>query len=165
MRSPFHPVCVLFADGIRLTMSQRSLPHTSLMVYTAQRGHYHGRDGLNLTPASARGIAQAFVPEDADMFAQVQVGTISVADFRSWYLQAMRQSYRRQQARWMVLLSRSRVVLLCTCPPGTAHCHRYLLADILGKLGAHLGGEIRATPDARLQGTVSHLHTFARSPR
>ena len=142
-------------------MSQGTLPRTSLTVYTAQRGHYHGRDGLNLTPTSARGLAQAFVPADPDIFAQAHAGTISVADFRTWYLQAMRQSYGRQRARWLLLLRRSRVVLLCTCPPGTTHCHRYLLADILGKLGARLGGEIRATPDARLHETVSHLRTTA----
>jgi hypothetical protein len=152
-------------DGIRHRMSQGALPHTSLTVYTAQRGHYHGRDGLNLTPTSARGLAQAFVPADPDMFAQVQAGTISVEAFRTWYLQAMRQSYRRQRARWLLVLQRSRVVLLCTCPPGTAHCHRYLLADILGQLGARLGGEIRDTPDARLHGTVSHLRTTVRPVR
>jgi len=146
-------------------MSQRALPRTALTVYTAQRGHYQGRDGLNLTPTGARGLAQAFVPADPDIFAQAHAGTISVEDFRAWYLQAMRQSYQRQRARWLLVLRRSRVVLLCTCPPGTALCHRYLLADILGTLGARLGGEIRATPDARLQGTVPHLRTTARPAR
>jgi hypothetical protein len=146
-------------------MSQAALPRTSLTVYTAQRGHYQGRDGLNLTPTSARGLAQAFVPAAPDLFAQAHAGTISIAEFRTWYLQAMRQSYQRQRARWMLLLRRTRVVLLCTCPSGTAHCHRYLLADILGKLGARLGGEIRTAPDARLDGAVSHLRTTARSVR
>jgi hypothetical protein len=146
-------------------MSQGVLPRTSLTVYTAQYSQYHGRDGLNLTPTSVRGLAQAFVPADPDIFAQAHAGTISVADFRTWYLQAMRQSYRRQRARWLLVLRRPRVVMLCTCPPGTAYCHRYLLADILGKLGAQLGGEIRATPDARLHGTVSHLRTTARPVR
>jgi len=146
-------------------MMQRALPRTSLTVYTAQRGHYQGRDGLNLTPTGSRGFAQAFVPAEPDVFAQAQAGTMSIEDFRTWYLQAMRQSYRRQRARWVLLLRRSRVVLLCTCPPGTAHCHRYVLADILGTLGARLGGEIRATPDARLQGQVSHVRTRARPAR
>ena len=146
-------------------MSQRPRPRTALTVYTAQRGHYQGRDALNLTPTSARGLAQAFVPADPAMFAQARAGTLSVNDFRAWYLEAMRQSYRRQQTRWALLLRRSRVVLLCTCPPGTAHCHRYLLADILGTLGARLGGEMRATPDARLHGVVSHLRTTARPAR
>ncbi len=143
-------------------MTQGTPFRTSLTVYTAQRGHYHGRDGLNLTPMSARGLAQAFVPADRDIFAQAHAGTISVAEFRTWYLQAMRQSYRCQRARWMLVLQRSRVVLLCTCPPGTTHCHRYLLADMLGTLGARLGGEIRAAPDARLHGAVSYLRTTAR---
>ena len=163
-----HPVSArvrTLADGIRLRMSQSALPRTALTVYTAQRGHYHGRDGLNLTPTSARGLAQAFVPADPDMFTQAHAGTISAEDFRTWYLQAMRHSYRRHQARRLLVLRRSRVVLLCTCPPGKTLCHRYLLADILGKLGAQLGGEIRATPDARLQVTVSHLRTSARPPR
>ena len=143
-------------------MSQHALRRTPLTVYTAQRGHYQGRDGLNLTPTRARGLAQAFVPADLDIFAQAHAGTISVAEFRTWYLHAMRQSYRCQRARWLLVLRRSRVVLLCTCPPGTTHCHRYLLADMLGTLGARLGGEIRAAPDARLHGAVSHLRTTAR---
>lgn len=162
---PISSVYTALADGIHPRMSQSALPRTALTVYTAQRGHYHGRDGLNLTPTSARGLAQAFVPADPDMFTQAHAGTVSLEDFRTWYLQAMRHSYRRHQARWLLVLRRSRVVLLCTCPPGTALCHRYLLADILGKLGAQLGGEIRATPDARLQGTVSHLRTSARPAR
>jgi hypothetical protein len=136
-----------------------------LTVYTTQYDHYHGRDGLNLTPTNARGLARAFVPADPDTFTQAHAGTISVTEFRTWYLQAMRQSYQRQRARWMLLLRRTRVVVLCTCPPGTAHCHRYLLADILGKLGARLGGEIRATPDARIDGAVFHVRTTPRPLR
>ena len=54
-----------------------------------------------------RGLAQAFVRADPDMFAQAHAGTISVEDFRTWYLQAMRHSYRRHQVRWLLVLRRS----------------------------------------------------------
>jgi hypothetical protein len=57
------------------------------------------------------------------------------------YTAEMRASYRDNRAAWDALLARSRVVLVCYCTDA-ARCHRTLLAGILGKLGAHVRGEL-----------------------
>jgi len=67
----------------------------------------------------------------------------------AWYaprfVDEMRKSYRAHRAAWDALLARPRVVLACTCTD-PAHCHRALLAGILGQLGAEICGELAAPP-------------------
>lgn len=68
------------------------------------------------------------------------------ARFAERYLDEMRGSHHRHEAKWNALLARpsGRVVLLCFCPD-PARCHRTLLArDILPKLGAEYAGELTA---------------------
>ena len=62
---------------------------------------------------------------------------------REQYLAFLRTSYRTQRSLWQTILVRSRVVLVCTCPPGVRTCRRYVLAEVLGKRGTELGGELR----------------------
>lgn len=57
------------------------------------------------------------------------------------YTEEMRESYRRTRFAWSALLARDRAVLVCYCTDA-AHCHRALLAGILGKLGADVRGEL-----------------------
>ena len=40
--------------------------------------------------------------------------------------------------------------------PGMRTCRRYMLADVFGKLGASLGGELRQAPHPRLQMRPRH---------
>ena len=53
----------------------------------------------------------------------------------------MLNSYRRDQKAWHDLLGRGTVTLLCYCRAGE-NCHRYLLADLLIKLGEKTGVEV-----------------------
>lgn len=57
------------------------------------------------------------------------------------YTAEMRESYRHHPDAWRGLLARPRIVLVCYCVD-PARCHRTLLADILGKLGADVRGEL-----------------------
>lgn len=62
------------------------------------------------------------------------------------YTAEMRQSYRANRAAWDALLARAEVTLCCYCTDAL-HCHRTVLAEILGKLGAVVKGERQ--PDSK----------------
>src|SRR5262245_25441807 len=100
-------------------------------VYTAQRDLYRGRDLLDLTSVTA--LSRAFVDESIIVCA---VARVSVERAHAVYLAFLRRSYRAQRATWQHILTRPRVVIVCTCSPGTRACRRYVLADVFGKLGA-----------------------------
>lgn len=56
------------------------------------------------------------------------------------YTAEMRTSYRQQRAAWDALLARDEATLCCYCTDAQ-HCHRTVIAEILGKLGAEVHGE------------------------
>lgn len=116
-------------------------------VYTA-RVTYAGADRLDVTRKSANRDGRAFAPSwdilKPALYLRREHG---VAAFEAhWpryvldYTREMRQSYREQRAAWDALLARESVTLLCYCTD-PAHCHRTVLAEILGKLGATVKGE------------------------
>lgn len=70
-------------------------------------------------------------------------------DYAAKYLAEMRVSYRLNSEAWRALLARERIVLVCYCTD-PEHCHRTLLAGILGKLGADVRGELSEAPPAQL---------------
>lgn len=59
-------------------------------------------------------------------------------EYQAAYLAEMRGAYRRNKSAFQDL-ARSNATLVCYCT-GT-HCHRFLLAEILVKLGATYHGE------------------------
>jgi ribA/ribD-fused uncharacterized protein len=71
----------------------------------------------------------------------VKRGKVSAEQYREWYLDLLRASYRARQTAWRQLLRQPRVVLLCDCRPGE-FCHRQILADVLRTLGAEVKGEV-----------------------
>lgn len=107
-------------------------------VYTAQRDWYRGRDVLDLTRVTVR--SRAFLC--GNITECVSARTVE-QHAREQYLACLRASYRRHRLLWQTVLTRSRVVIVCSCPPGVRTCRRYVLADVFGKLGASLGGELR----------------------
>ena len=112
-------------------------------VYTGQLGRYRGTDGLDITLKSSRGLGRAFAPIAWEMVLGVKRGTVSESQYRDWYLAVLRTSYRTHPSAWQQLLALPKVVLLCYCRAGT-FCHRHLLAEVLGKLGAEIHGEVQS---------------------
>lgn len=113
-----------------------------LRVYTAQIGTYHGADALDITIKSARPEGRPFAPDRWDMVLGVKRGHVSHGAYRAYYLEGMRESYRRHGDAWAALLARDEVTLLCYCPPAMPVCHRRILArEILPVLGAQYCGE------------------------
>lgn len=119
----------------------------TLSVYTA-RMSYRGPDRLDITRKSAGVDGLAFAPSGRILWPMKQLewsqGPAAVAEAWPGYVEAytaeMRTSYRADRAAWDVLLARPEVTLVCYCRD-PAHCHRSVLADILGKLGAVVRGE------------------------
>ena len=107
-------------------------------VYTAQRDMYRGRDLLDLTTVTA--VSRTFIHENITTCSPTRM---SAEHARAIYLAFLRHSYRAQRSRWQYTLTHPRLVIVCACPPGTRTCRCYMLADVFGKLGACLGGELR----------------------
>jgi hypothetical protein len=79
----------------------------ALAVYTGQLGTYRGADGLDITLKSSHGLGRMFAPTAWDMVLGVKRGKVSEAQYREWYLDVLRASYRARQAAWQQLLRQS----------------------------------------------------------
>lgn len=115
-----------------------------LRVYTARIG-YRGRDAFDVTRKTGPGYALAFAPSWkilGPMLRARREGTELAAwpGYVESYTAEMRASYRGNTLPWRWLLEQPEITLLCYCTD-PAHCHRTLLAGILGKLGAEVRGE------------------------
>jgi hypothetical protein len=119
----------------------------TLIVYTA-RVTYVGIDRLDVTRKTARPDGLPFAPSWKILGPMLRsrkrengpAGALLWPEYVEDYTAEMRASYREHRAAWDRLLSCAEVTLLCYCND-PAHCHRTLLAGILGKLGADVRGE------------------------
>jgi len=116
----------------------------TLTVHTS-RITYAGPDRLNVTRTSGD---PTFAPSWTILRPMLALrraeGAMSVAyawpRYAADYTAEMRVSYRLNRPAWNALLARAEVTLLCYCTD-PAQCHRTVLAEILGKLGATVRGE------------------------
>jgi hypothetical protein len=108
----------------------------TLSVYTSQ--YKYDKDcRLDITVKTGIHI---FAPT-WDMVMDHKDGKITDKEYTDMYYAKMRESYKHNKDYWEWLLKQDKVVLVCFCKPGN-FCHRYLLANILEKLGAKYEGEI-----------------------
>ena len=105
-----------------------------LHLYTAQIGKYKGQDAYDVTVKSGD---INFAPT-WDIVQAWKAGEISWEDYSQRYRELMLSSYKRNQRAWHEILEKGVLTLLCYCR-ASDHCHRYLLADFLGKLGEKNG--------------------------
>ena len=123
----------VFASGIGLRFSWFQAPPK------ASHPHY------DLTPNKRN---QALCAGAVEVSAHKQALDRRILREAAWekyvpaYTQEMRNSYSRNRDAWNLLLARDRAVLCCYCV-NPARCHRTLLAEILGKLGAEVRGELK----------------------
>lgn len=107
-----------------------------LKIYTSQY-RYSGKNRLDITVKSGD---KTFAPI-WDMVSKYKKGLITEEEYTKEYYKLMRNSYKNHKDKWDQLLDQDEVVLVCFCKKGS-FCHRYLLAEILVKLGAEYRGEI-----------------------
>lgn len=114
-------------------------------VWTARIG-YRGCDGLDVTRKSAGADGRPFAPSWAILSPELDArrrGEDAAARWPAYvaaYEREMRESERRDPGAWQRLLGRESVTLLCYCDD-PAHCHRSVLARLLGARGATVCGE------------------------
>jgi hypothetical protein len=140
----------------------------TLQVWTA-RISTRDPDALNITRKSGGPDGAPFAPswkilrpalEARRRAEQVQDPTIELESWLRYevaFIEEMRASYRTNRPAWDTLLARSRVVLSCYCDvstDGVLRCHRVLLAEILGKLGADVRGELETPVGTRRAATA-----------
>ena len=106
-----------------------------LKVYTAQY-QYDESNRLDITVKTG---LKMFAPT-WDMVMDYKDHRITASQYSVLYYEKMRKSYKTYREIWDWLLNQEEVVLVCFCKNGE-FCHRYLLADILEKLGAKYMGE------------------------
>ncbi len=107
-----------------------------LKVYTSHYS-YPGENRLDITVKTGN---KAFAPT-WDMVHGFKGGLLNESDYIKEYYNLMRDSYRKNRHEWDSVLAMDEVVLVCFCGRNS-FCHRYLLADILTKLGGRYEGEI-----------------------
>jgi uncharacterized protein YeaO (DUF488 family) len=105
-----------------------------LHLFTAQIGKYKGPDALDITVKSGD---HAFAPT-WDIVLDWKSGKINWETYTQRYRQKMLESYRQHSDTWNNILHKGDLTLLCYCREGE-HCHRYLLAEFLCKLGEQVG--------------------------
>jgi len=108
----------------------------TLRLYTGQF-NYKGEYRVDITAKSG---LKMFAP-DWENIIDVKSGAITEEEYTKKYYEKMRLSYKNHRAEWDWFLDQPTAVIVCFCKTGT-FCHRYLLADILVKLGAEYLGDI-----------------------
>ena len=108
----------------------------TLQIYTAQY-EYEGANRFDITVKTGE---QMFAPT-WDMVIDYKEGRIPKEEYTKQYYEKMRKSYTTHKDTWDWLLRQKEVVLVCFCKKGD-FCHRYLLKDMLVKLGAVYIGEV-----------------------
>lgn len=111
------------------------MKNRNLRVYTAQYG-YNGENRLDITVKTG---LQMFAPT-WEMVQDYKEKRIDKDQYTELYYAKMRNSFKTHRETWEWLLDQKEVVLVCFCKNGD-FCHRYLLSDILAKLGATYMGE------------------------
>jgi hypothetical protein len=121
-----------------------------LIVHTA-RLTYGGPDRFDVTRAGEHPDGVLFAPSWTILneFRRGRDLASAWAGYVPAYTDEMRRSYRENRAKWNALLARESVTLVCFCAD-PAHCHRTVLAGILGKLGATVAGERSAEEQRRV---------------
>lgn len=105
-----------------------------LHIYTAQIGKYKGPDAYDVTVKSGD---INFAPT-WDIVQAWKAGEISWGTYSLRYRELMLRSYKHNQRAWREILEKGVLTLLCYCR-AEDHCHRYLLADFLVKVGEKIG--------------------------
>jgi hypothetical protein len=115
----------------------------SLQVYTAQIKYtnlYEIKNNPDCLDVTIKSGSKIFAPTWGMVMGHKNL-RLTDDQYKDMYYKLMRQSYKINRKEWDELLAKDKIILMCYCYNGS-FCHRYLLRDILVKLGAEDKKEI-----------------------
>ncbi|MFW5847982.1 MAG: DUF488 family protein [bacterium] len=104
-----------------------------LRIFTGQIGEYKLEDGIDISFRT-----QTIFSPTKELELKIKNNK---EEYISRYYELMRNSYINNKKYWDEILNMEHITLLCYCREDS-FCHRYLIKDILIKLGAKYYGEI-----------------------
>lgn len=111
-----------------------------LDFHTAQY-RYEGDHRLDISRKGSDPFGIHFAPPWT-LVRSYRSGSISIPDYTTLYYRQLRALYKDHPQVFASLLDRDRAVLVCFERPEDGFCHRFILANVLEKMGAHYGGEL-----------------------
>jgi len=102
---------------------------------------YYGEARLDVTVKGQDPLGRHFAPT-WEMLRAWQSRTLNNREYTHQYYELMRDRFRVNREPWIELLAKSRIVLVCFEKPEENFCHRFILANILQKMGAKYEGEL-----------------------
>lgn len=112
-----------------------------LDVYTSQY-NYKGENRLDITIKGGDPLGKYFAPT-WELLMNYKNKRITKDQYTSIYYDLMRKRYLENNKPFNELLSRKKIVMVCFERPEEGFCHRYILSNILSKLGAQYRGELK----------------------
>jgi hypothetical protein len=100
-------------------------------------------DGDDRIDVSAQGGYFVFAPPRHLLF-DYRFGNITKSQFKEAYFKLLWESYINHRDTWDGILTRKRVVLVCTCNSKGKDCHRYFVVDFLKELGGVYKGKLKS---------------------
>jgi uncharacterized protein YeaO (DUF488 family) len=119
------------------------MPVHCCRIATARIGYkaQHNEHVCDVTVKCAQGFLRTFAPTWELVMASKH-HRITWAQYTEQYQALMRQRFTMHEYHFKELLYRDEIVLCCYCEDSSRHvqrCHRYLLRDILLKVGRRYG--------------------------
>lgn len=107
-----------------------------LRIFTSQIGLYKFDDGLDISYKS-----NSIFSITKNIELDFKNNIITKNEYTNKYYELMRKSYIDYKYLWLKLLNMEHITLVCYCSENE-YCHRYILSEILVKLGAKFYSEI-----------------------
>jgi len=109
-------------------------------IYTSQYS-YRGNNRLDITVKGNDPIGKLYAPT-WDLLMAVKKKRLSLEAFSHSFYALMRKRYTENPEKFKQILQQDEIVLVCFERPEAGYCHRYIVANILCKLGGEYKGEL-----------------------
>lgn len=111
-------------------------------LYTVQLAQWRRLENtdIEIINTTVKSGVQIFAPT-WDLVLSYKSGKMSESEYRTHYIDLMRESYYANRAEWLAYLRKDRIALSCMCRAGN-FCHRLILKEIFLGLGNNLGIEV-----------------------
>jgi len=107
-----------------------------MLQFNTAQFSYRGENRFDITYAT-----NSIFSPTKQLVLSYKYNNMSKKEYTKKYYELMRKSYKTNFNKWQDVLNREHLTFVCYCNK-SSFCHRFLLKDILTKLGAKYLGEI-----------------------